>query len=469
MDASSMTQADSTRLNALGLLAQQRQGRVWYDTFHKRALSDWKGDFDGSVIESRAIDDAFIGRVTTWFHILNPKLAKLSEMQVKQILLSFARGDVRNEPRDWLQLQVWDGVPRLADLMRLGFGARDTAFNREAGRCWMVSMVARIMFAGAKVDTMPVFIGAQGLLKSQALEVIGGQWYRAASSGVDSKDFLQELHGALVFEIPELHSIVASRGGTAKIKAVLSTRVDHFRLPFGYMPEDHARTAVMAGSTNNRDWHGDETGARRFWPVHVGRIDLAWLREWRGQLFAEAKVYYDDGIIARDDPPGNETEREMMAERGKWWNVPAEEQAELMAAETATHAWHEMIAARLATELQRGTVYWDVARHTLTPWDGTMTDSTDWGNGLTVARIGVSWLGCTPETLGRGAGNAKTIASIMRALGWDTIRPRMTGQSERPRVFIHNGPIVDSTMGAYDTAGQSGIGDIRRVDDDIPF
>lgn len=474
MDAASMVLSDSIRLQALGLLQQQRQGRVWYDTFYKRALCDWKGDFDGTVIEPRAIDDAFIGRVTTWLHILNGKLARLSEMNVKQILLSFARNDIRNEPRDWLRTQQWDGVPRLGVVMTRGFGARDTTFNREAGRCWFVSMVARIMVAGAKVDTMPVFIGGQGLFKSQALEVIGGPWYRAASSAVDSKDFLQELHGALVFEIPELHSIVASRGGTAKIKAVLSTRVDHFRLPFGYMPEDHERTAVMAGTTNNRDWHGDETGARRFWPVHVGRIDLAWLREWRGQSFAEALAYYDAAQLSAAAmeayEPGMATEAELaegetVRERGKWWNVPESEQAELMEGETATHPWAEIIEARLEYELGSGGLYTGEDGQRPTAWDGTAGEATDWGNTLTVTRIGVAWLGCSPETLGRGSAHGKNIASIMRSLGWELKRVRIDGVVARHKLFIHPGRIAEQMTRTLPDESRT----IRSDEDDIPF
>lgn len=475
MDSADMTLADSPRLNALGLLAQHRQGRVWYDTFHKRALCDWNGDANGTVIDPRGIDDAFIGRVTTWLHVMNPKLARLNEPNVRAIVLSFAREDMRNEPRDWLTSLTWDGVPRLASLMSRGFGAADTGFNRAVGRCWFVSMVARIMVAGTKVDTMPVLIGGQGLFKSQALEVLGAQWYRAASSGVDSKDFLQELHGALVFEIPELHSIVGSRHGTAKIKAVLSTRIDHFRLPFAYMPEDHARTAVIAGTTNNRDWHNDETGARRFWPVHVWHIDLPWLREWRAQFFAEALAYYRGRIAALQDEP--DVADADALEAGKWWNVPADEQAVLMDAETARHAWHEIIEARLGREMEAGWIYTGnpAARGTAgrpTPWDGTVTETTEWGNTLTIPRIGIQWLGLSSETLGRNTAAARIIAGVMRSLGWETRRQRISGMSERPWVFVCPVPYESQNEQEQEVTepDERFLSEQGRSDDaDIPF
>lgn len=298
MSPQQMVEADSPRLVAIGLLRTQRGGRIWFDAFHKRVFTDWSGTHSGTVIPTKAVDDGFADNVTTWLHESDRRLTKMTEMQVQRIIQHVAQHDVRNEPLDWLNEQQWDGEPRLSQLFTRGYGALETSFNREAGRCWIVSMVSRIHEHGSKVDTMPVFIGGQGKTKSQSLEVLGGDWYRAASSGVDSKDFLQELHGALVFEIPELHSMISSRHGSAKIKAVLSTRVDHFRVPFGRLAADHKRTAVFAGTTNNRDWHNDDTGGRRFWPVHVGNIDLDWLRDNRAQLFAEADFYYKGRIEA---------------------------------------------------------------------------------------------------------------------------------------------------------------------------
>ncbi len=74
-------------------------------------------------------------------------------------------------------------------------------------------------------------------------------------------------------------------------------------MPFGRLAADHKRTAVIAGTTNNRDWHNDDTGGRRFWIVHVGKVRLDWLREWRAQLFAEANHYYKERTAARRNAP----------------------------------------------------------------------------------------------------------------------------------------------------------------------
>ena len=52
---------------------------------------------------------------------------------------------------------------------------------------------------------------------------------------------------------------------------------------------------MFGGTTNRDDFLHDETGARRYWPVKVVKIDLAWLRKNRDQLFAEAKARFDRG------------------------------------------------------------------------------------------------------------------------------------------------------------------------------
>lgn len=479
MTIQQMLETDSPLLVAYAYLKQQRDGRIWFDEFSKRVRTDWRGDDDGRVIEPSVVTDEQVNRITRWLHTKDKRLSRLGIQSVNFIIDAVANEDKRNEVLDWIRGTPWDGEARLESLLQRGYGAADTPFNRAVGRCWFVGMVARVAKPGAKVDTMPVFIGPQGIRKSQSLEVIGGEWYRAAASSIDSKDFLQELHGALVFEVPELHSMISSRHGAAKIKAVLSTRVDHFRLPYGLRVGEHKRTATIVGTTNNAgDWHNDDTGARRFWPVHCGRIDLEWLAANRAQLFAEALAYYEARVraLAADAP---ETDDAMIM--GAWWNVPSDEQESLMDAETYVHPWQEVITARLRTA--RG-LYTGALGERITPWDGSTGEGTDWGNALTVTRIGIEWLGLTPEQLGRGSAAGKTIGACMRALGWTLRLQRVHGTAERLKVFVLSpinedgtprAPGLPSSMVSDETIDATGDRDDMPTsgggssDDDMPF
>lgn len=476
LSTAQMVETDSTTLVAIGLIRQHRGGRLWYDEFYKATRIDWRGDTDGTVIPAQTVSDEHVGRIMQWLHALDRRLVKLSMPQVNQLLDIVAYEDKRNEPRDWMMAQQWDGMERLASVFTRGLGAPDSAFNREAGRCWFVSMAARVAEPGCKVDTMPVLIGPQGIRKSQALEVIGGPWYRAAASSVDSKDFLQEMHGVLVLEVPELHSMMSSRHGATKIKAVLSTRIDHFRLPYGLRVGEHKRTCVICGTTNNRDWHSDETGARRFWPVHCGTIDLDWIRNNRAQLFAEAMAYYRARIAAMMNEPAIPAAAAVL-DRGQWWNVPLDEQAALMEEETYVSPLFEMISARLHAELARSNVWRGQLGEPMRPWDGTAGDTADWGNLLTVTRVGVQWLNMTQDQLGRGSGTGKTIGACMRSLGWTTRQVRVPGSTERAKVYVLSP--IDSADGAAQLHNgenneyQNTIGDIGdigdTIDDEAPF
>lgn len=439
-----MVETQSPLLIGIGLLEQHRSGRVWYDSFYKRHFTDWYGTDDGATIDVMPINDSFVRRVQAWLMSIDTRFAKQSESNVHSIMLSFAERDERNAPRDWLKAQVWDGTPRLHELLTRGFGAADTSFNTEAGRCWFISMVARIMRPGSKVDTMPVLIGGQGLFKSSALRLIGDEWYRASSSSIDSKDFLQELHGVLVMEIPELHSIISSRHGAAMIKAKLSIEEDHFRLSYGRLVETFKRTAVWVGTTNNRDWHTDDTGGRRFWPIHVGDIDMDWLRANRAQLFAEALVYYQgrldalNATISASEREALDRSDDDVIVAGKWWNVPTAEQEELIEGETLRHGWHSIIEARLETEIRRNTVYrgllsGDIA---VTAWDGTISDATDWGSLVTTERIALQWLALQSSEIGRSSATGKSIGAIMRAIGWELKRMRIPGRTERVYAWV---------------------------------
>ena len=70
----------------------------------------------------------------------------------------------------------------------------------------------------------------------------------------------------------------------------------------------------MAGTTNNKKYLKDETGDRRFWPMETGEICLSEITpELVEQLWAEAKVYADDG-------------EELIIDRSLW-KVAAEEQS----------------------------------------------------------------------------------------------------------------------------------------------
>jgi hypothetical protein len=440
-----MIESDSPRLMAIGHLLTKRAGRLWHDAFYKREFTDWCGDANEMDIGAQPVTDAWQQRVVSWLHQIDARLGRIGTRNLLEAIEHVCHQDVRNAPRDWLFAQTWDRTERLEGMLIDAFGADDTQFNRDVARCWFVSMVARIVQPGCKVDTMPVLYGGQGAFKSQALEIIGGDFYRASHSSVDSTNFLQELHGVMCLEIPEMHSIVASKHGAAKIKAVLSIRMDHFRLPYGRKVEDHLRTAVMVGTTNERNWHMDTTGGRRFWPVKVTSINLDWLQANRAQLFAEALAMYQAGR--------------------EWWDVDVDAQAALMEAERAVDPWEEVIAHNLNDPtLHDGTALGAAP----VQGNGGWGDGADWGTLVTINRVGSLWLRLSMDQLGKG-GVGNRIGAILRRLGWRQEHRRIAGRGSDGDGQLRVRYWIRDSVTEYAPSEFFGYPSQVVTDDDIPF
>ena len=121
----------------------------------------------------------------------------------------------------------------------------------------------------------------------------GDTWFTDQIADVGTKDSSQDLRGVWIVELSDLSSI--RRAEIEKIKAYISRQVDHYRPSYGRRSIDVPRQCVFIGTTNDREWQGDITGGRRFWPVECTAIDIAAIARDREQLWAEALVAYRAG------------------------------------------------------------------------------------------------------------------------------------------------------------------------------
>jgi len=195
-----------------------------------------------------------------------------------------------NPVRELLEaLPPWDGVPRLDFWLIECLGALDKPYTRLVGRLFLMGMVKRVLSPGCKFDYMLILEGEQGHGKSSTFRVLSWreEWYNDTpfSAHLD-RDARLALHGCWLYEIPELHGF--NKADTNAVKAFVTQMEDRLRAPYAEQYETFKRTLVFAGSTNETEYFRDRTGNRRFWPVAILLADLAKLREWREQLFAEA-------------------------------------------------------------------------------------------------------------------------------------------------------------------------------------
>lgn len=374
-------------------------GRVWFDEFANRVRTSIRFDnmldfSPGPGREWADVDDLLL----TQHMQAKVGMAHMRSDIVKDAVSMVAMSSRINPPREWLESLVWDGVERLELVMHVGFGAEDTDFVRAVGRCFFLSIVARVYQPGCQVDTVPVFEGEQGIGKSSALKIIGGEWFGECHESVMNKDFYQVLEGKMLVEVAELNSF--SRAEVNRMKGVITCRIDRYRAPYERRASDHPRRTVLAGTTNRDDWNADETGGRRFWPVLCGNVDLDWIREHRDQLFAEAVVRFKRGE--------------------HWHDVPAAPAKEAQAARRPDDVWTECVAAYVnGGQVDRG--------------NGVMSDKWDRRDDVTAHAVLLNAIGIATREHTRR--EEMRITAILRELGFAKRRTLLPGAKARATVW----------------------------------
>jgi predicted P-loop ATPase len=211
-----------------------------------------------------------------------------------QAVETVARDRTFHPVREYLDGLVWDGTPRLDRWLVNYLGATDTPYITAVGPRWMISAVARVRIPGCQADSALILEGPQGIRKSSALAILAGPWFTDGLSEIGSKDSALETRGVWIIELAELDSL--SRAEVSTVKAYITRRNDRFRPPYGKRLVDLPRQCVFAGSVNPEGGYlKDATGARRFWPVECGAIDIDGLKRDRDQLWAEAYFRFRQG------------------------------------------------------------------------------------------------------------------------------------------------------------------------------
>jgi DNA primase len=375
----------------------------------------WVADYDHRI-RVGAVGDIATDRLSENDEIaLMVKFHSLGDSWVKQThagqVIRHLSNEYRVNPlRIMLKKFTWDGTKRLDTWLIDYLGTKDSVYTRAIGRKWMISAVARAMDPGCQVDHMLILEGAQGIGKSRALRILGGQFYTEYSgamkgTGTNHKDMVAVILGKMIVEMSELATL--RKADMESLKATLTTTIDDARLSYERDAKSYPRTCVFAGTTNEvgNPYIADISGARRFWPTVAGEVSPVRseaLKEVRDQLWAEAVEAYESG----ED----------------WWVVPVEEVA------------HEQADRQISVET--ADPWYLKIRHALTNPEYYNSDCFHYreefikgaATGDFIVRAGslhaVLQIVVGVEIERQGPMEANRIRNIYRALGFKKVRPQ---------------------------------------------
>ena len=248
------------------------------------------------------MDDADDDRLRIWLGEFYGFIPKVSD--ATGAVLVAAQSCKYHPVREYLTSLVWDKKPRVRSWLAeyLGVAAQDVdsetsdRYDRYVslvGTKWLIAAVARVMRAPIKADCVMILEGNQGLGKSTAVDILGGEWFSDTHFALGDKDGYQQMQGVWLCELAELDSF--NKAESTRSKQFFSSKEDRYRPSYGRRAIAFPRQCVFVGSTNRKDYLKDATGNRRYWPVWCTKIDAGRLRADRDQLWAEALQLFNLG------------------------------------------------------------------------------------------------------------------------------------------------------------------------------
>lgn len=199
--------------------------------------------------------------------------------------------------KDWLKSLIWDGEERLETFLIDYYGAEDTQLNRVYFKRWMLALIKRILYPGAKFDSMLILAGEQGKKKTTLFNWLGTingiKYYSEAPDNLkDINSVVYASLGKIIMTFDDFDDI-CNKGDLGKVKSFITTQERTAALKWKHQNE-YAITYVLGATTNIYEILVDDDtfDERRFWIVYVNPTsDIFNIpEEIKEQLYAEA--YY---------------------------------------------------------------------------------------------------------------------------------------------------------------------------------
>ena len=245
-------------------------------------------EIDGQPIKGEELENIYIE--------LNERGWDISDKDAKKGFLNAAKVNRYHPVQDYLTRIENDPNVVAADINKLSsiyLKTEKKLYDSMLAAC-LIGDVQRAFQHGCQMDYLLTLKGKQGIGKSTFWRTLAGEWFCDSYQESD-KDLRLAIGTCWMFEIQELETMTA-RSVAGKVKALITTREDVFRPPYGSVTEKFPRASIFVGSVNSDDFLRDETGSRRFWIIEVNeRVDIEKLRKDRDSIWKAAVIAWRSG------------------------------------------------------------------------------------------------------------------------------------------------------------------------------
>ena len=209
--------------------------------------------------------------------------------------------------RDYLESLVWDGIPRIENMLSHFLGAEKSKYTIGVMKMHMLAAISRIYEPGIKYDIMLCLVGSQGAGKSTFFKylAIKEEWFSDNLDHLDDENIYRKLQNHWIIEMGEMKATITAKN-IEQIKSFLSRQKETYKVPYEVHPEDRPRQCVFCGTSNDLNFLPlDRTGNRRFAPVmtDMSKAEVHILdneaesKAYIEQAWAEAMVLYRQGNV----------------------------------------------------------------------------------------------------------------------------------------------------------------------------
>lgn len=288
-----------------GLLSPEAGVKIAYDVFKDRiSIAVAGGDW-------RQLRDTDYGRLRAAFERQGFKAVPHEIMQTAVAMV--AEQNQFDSLEIWANGLKWDGVPRIDRLLPDYYSAEDTPYTRAVGEYAFTTLGGRAIVPGVKADMAIIMVGLQGVGKTSALEVLVPEpdAFGEVDLGHNEETIARMLRGKSLIELAEMRGF-KGRDADAN-KAWVSRRKEEWTPKYKEFNTTYWRRCLIVGTANDDEQLDDPTGARRFLPVHVGKVNGPALVRDRDQLWAEGVHKFKQSGVA-----WQEAERLARAEHHKF-------------------------------------------------------------------------------------------------------------------------------------------------------